>query len=152
METQSRMGHDCIVTPDENSFIEWKRLRLDKQFIINCPDENDARTVCAWMNWDQSDGEQLKEWDTVKDRMNYTGPVLCGLLKGSFQPHKEGFDEAASNIAPSNAENYFGVSKEIAWTSNHPSQELAKVCRKDGKDISEYSYNTPISPTARAKL
>ncbi|RNE97987.1 retrotransposon hot spot (RHS) protein [Trypanosoma conorhini] len=67
-------GMAVVAPSNESGFSAWAGTVSARRIIMNCPDENDVKAMCAWRTRDRPAQEQAEYWETAKARMHFAGP------------------------------------------------------------------------------
>ncbi|ESL05178.1 hypothetical protein TRSC58_07193 [Trypanosoma rangeli SC58] len=137
-------GITMLSSPNENNFKAWKKHMRAVKIIINCPDENDVKAMCAWETRNTTEEEQVEYWKEMQKRMNDVGPIpRCIFDDDQYKDRVEDAKEVLAGINASNAINYSMIGNFEKWPSNDASHKLVKAVRVIREGYLERFVNLP---------
>ncbi|ESS55110.1 retrotransposon hot spot (RHS) protein [Trypanosoma cruzi Dm28c] len=71
----SGWGMIAVPFPRVTNYDEWAKQLQTARIIVNCPDEVDVKTMCAWITRDETKEKQAECWKEVKKHMYLLGPI-----------------------------------------------------------------------------
>ncbi|EAN83899.1 retrotransposon hot spot (RHS) protein, putative [Trypanosoma cruzi] len=144
-------GMIVVTPPDKNNYESWAKQMGAEQIIMNCPEENDLKAMCAWRKHNgQLEEEETKEeadyWKKVKDRMDKVGPILRFIFnEKKCEARFIACEDAVEAITPSMLQYDAGIGSGKSCKGNNVSHKLVKAVRVRRRNL-ESSLNLLISP------
>ncbi|RNE95136.1 retrotransposon hot spot (RHS) protein, partial [Trypanosoma conorhini] len=75
--------------------------------VMNCPDGNDVKAMCAWRTRGRPAQEQKEYWETVGSRMSQVGPLPSYIFtEADFNGRTAAVSRALQAITPSVGRDY----------------------------------------------
>ncbi|RNE95733.1 retrotransposon hot spot (RHS) protein [Trypanosoma rangeli] len=68
-------GIIMLSSPNEDNLKAWTEQVGAIKIIMNCPDENDVKAMCAWETRNTTEEEQVEYWRRMHMRMDDVGPI-----------------------------------------------------------------------------
>ncbi|RNE97393.1 retrotransposon hot spot (RHS) protein [Trypanosoma rangeli] len=131
-------GAIILSSPHEDNFKQCAEHAGAIKIIMNSPDENNVKAMCAWRTRNTTEEEQVEYWRRMHMRMDDVGPIPRCI----FQFNKDRVEEIKDILAgidASNAVHYGMVGGREMWPSNDASHKLVKVVRLiTQKDVEEF--------------
>ncbi|EAN97802.1 putative retrotransposon hot spot protein (RHS) [Trypanosoma cruzi] len=123
-------GMIVVTSPNRNDYEWWAKQMRAEEFVINCPEENDVRAMCAWMKRNQIPQEQAEYWEEVRGRMNNVGPILRFIFdKQAYDDRIKACQQAVDGMNASKSRNYLDIGYCCSSNDSDLSQKLVKVVR-----------------------
>ncbi|EAN82413.1 retrotransposon hot spot (RHS) protein, putative, partial [Trypanosoma cruzi] len=140
-------GMIVVTPPEKNNYEWWATRRCATRIVINCPEENDVKAMCAWMKRNQIPQEKAEYWKEVNGRMNKVGPILCFIFgKQAYDDRIKACQQAVDGMNALKFEGYLDVGYCCLSNDSDLSRKLVKVVRvRRGYNI-ESPLNVLISP------
>ncbi|ESL05911.1 retrotransposon hot spot (RHS) protein [Trypanosoma rangeli SC58] len=131
-------GITMLSSPNENNFKSWKKHAGAVNIIINCPDENDVKAMCAWETRNTTEEEQVEYWKGMQKRMNDVGPIpRCIFDDDQYGDRVEDAKDVLAGINASNAKHYRMIKYLEEWPSNDAPHKLVKAVRVIEHDVED---------------
>ncbi|RNE95872.1 retrotransposon hot spot (RHS) protein, partial [Trypanosoma conorhini] len=112
--TPKSWGFILLSSPNEENFKAWEKQATAARIVMNCPDENDVKAMCAWETRTASAEDQRNYWEKIKKRMYYVGPIPRSIFEDiSYGNHRGVTAGVVGMIKASNAHNYLFI-----WCGN----------------------------------
>ncbi|PBJ68802.1 retrotransposon hot spot (RHS) protein [Trypanosoma cruzi cruzi] len=140
-------GMILVTSPYRNDYESWAKQMRAEEFVINCPEENDVRAMCAWMkrNWPLQ--EQAEYWKEVRARMNNVGPILRFIFyKQAYDDRIKACQQAVDGMNASKFEHYLNIGFSYSSNDSDLFQKLVKVVRVRRGYNFELPLNVLVSP------
>ncbi|PWV17732.1 putative retrotransposon hot spot protein (RHS) [Trypanosoma cruzi] len=131
--------------PKVTNYDEWAKQLQAARIIVNCPDEMDVKTMCAWITRDGAKEKQAEYWKEVKKHMYLLGPIPRHVFdEGAFTERCGAVKFALQSINEVTVKEYFSRGGGSPWYSEDPSHKPVKFVREiyAGAVI---LFNAPIS-------
>ncbi|ESS62135.1 putative retrotransposon hot spot (RHS) protein [Trypanosoma cruzi Dm28c] len=141
----SGWGMIAVSFPNVTNYDEWAKQIQAARIIVNCPDEVDVKTMCAWMKRDETKEKQAECWKEVKKHMYLLGPIPRHVFdEEAFRERCGAVRFALQSINEVTVKEHFLRGGESPWYSEDSSHKLVKVVREiyAGGVI---LFNAPIS-------
>ncbi|RNE96289.1 retrotransposon hot spot (RHS) protein, partial [Trypanosoma conorhini] len=138
-------GFILLSSPNEDNFKSWGKQKDANLIVMNCPDENDVKAMCAWETRANSAQVQKKHWETIKKRMYYVGPIQrCIFDEDTYGTRLVVTTQVLGGANASNAHNYISIVDMTMWPANDASHKLVKAVRVTVKGAAETFVNLPV--------
>ncbi|RNE95251.1 putative retrotransposon hot spot (RHS) protein, partial [Trypanosoma conorhini] len=99
--------------------------------VMNCPDEEEVKAMCAWRKRDCPEQERNKYYGAVYSRMFYVGPLPRYVLtEAEFNERTAAVESALQAITASAANDYLDRKDGNIWCPKNPFQQLVKIVRE----------------------
>ncbi|RNE97204.1 retrotransposon hot spot (RHS) protein [Trypanosoma rangeli] len=146
-------GIIMLSSPHEDNFKQWAKQADAIEIIMNCPDENDVKAMCAWETRNTTEEEQVEYWRRMQRRMDDVGQIpRCIFHDNEYKDRVEEIDNVLAAIDASNAVHYGMIGGMGMWPSNDASHKLVKVLRLiTQKDVEEF-VNLPVCFSIESEL
>ncbi|RNE97168.1 retrotransposon hot spot (RHS) protein [Trypanosoma rangeli] len=146
-------GIIMLSSPNENNFRAWKKHAGAIKTIMNCPDENNVKAMCAWETRNTTEEEQAKYWRRMHMHMDDVGPIpRCIFRFNEYKDRVEEIKEILAGIDVSNAVHYGMIGGMEECPSNDASHKLVKVVRLVTQRGLEAFVNLPVCFSLGSKL
>ncbi|RNE96254.1 retrotransposon hot spot protein (RHS) [Trypanosoma rangeli] len=146
-------GIITLSSPHENNLKAWAKQAGAIKIIMNCPDENDMKAMCAWETPNTTDEEQAEYWRRVNMRMDDVGPIpRCIFDDNKYKNRVEEIKDILAGIDASNAKHYGMIGGVEEWPSNDAPHKLVKVVRAIRQRGLEAFVNMPVCFSIGSKL
>ncbi|PWV04143.1 putative retrotransposon hot spot protein (RHS) [Trypanosoma cruzi] len=140
-------GMIVVTPPDQNNYERWATRRCATRIVINCPEENDVKAMCAWMKRNQIPQEQAEYWKEVNGRMNKVGPILRFIFgKQAYDDRIKACQQTVDGMNALKFEGYLDVGYCCLSNDSDLSRKLVKVVRIRRGNNNESPLNVLISP------
>ncbi|RNE95809.1 retrotransposon hot spot (RHS) protein, partial [Trypanosoma conorhini] len=73
--TPETWGFILLSSPNEDNFKSWAKQKHANLIVMDCPDENDVKAMCAWKTRAMSVRVQKKYWKMIKERLDDVGTI-----------------------------------------------------------------------------
>ncbi|RNE95203.1 retrotransposon hot spot (RHS) protein [Trypanosoma conorhini] len=124
-------GMVVVASPNGNNFRGWVGGADRHHCVMSCPSENEVKAMCAWMKRGRPAQEQADYWETVKQRMQFVGPIPRYIFtEADFNEHAAALGSALQAIDASVAKDYFPRADEKVWSPENPFHKLVKIERE----------------------
>ncbi|RNF07839.1 retrotransposon hot spot (RHS) protein [Trypanosoma conorhini] len=124
-------GMIVLKSPNGKSFGGWVRREDRHDRVMSCPRENEAKAMCAWMARGRPAQEQADYWETVKQRMQFVGPIPRYIFtEADFNGRTAALGSALQVIDASVAQRYFSEVDDKVWSAKNPLWKLVKIERE----------------------
>ncbi|RNF03935.1 retrotransposon hot spot (RHS) protein [Trypanosoma conorhini] len=138
-------GIIVLSSPNENNFKGWAKQKGADLVVMNCPDENDVKAMCAWETRADSAGEQTEYCEKINKRMDYVGPIPRSIFDDDkYRKRITVTTEVVGMINASNAHNYLLMGEGKMVPANDASHKLVKAVRFRGEGGDETFVNLPV--------
>ncbi|RNE94869.1 retrotransposon hot spot (RHS) protein, partial [Trypanosoma rangeli] len=137
-------GIIMLSSPNEDNFKAWAKQVGAIEIIMNCPDENDVKAMCAWGTRNTTEEEQAEYWRSMYMRMHDVGPIpRCIFNDNKYRKRVRDANNVLEGIDASNAKHYKRVGGKEMCPSNDASHKLVKVVRLITQGDVEEFVNMP---------
>ncbi|ESS60413.1 retrotransposon hot spot protein (RHS) [Trypanosoma cruzi Dm28c] len=141
----SGWGMIVVSSPEVSNYDEWAKQVKASRVIMNCPEGNDVKAMCAWVKRGLEPDEQAEYWKMVETHMEKVGPIPRYSFDEKIYIVRLGaFDGALLAIKDTDVEEYFSMGGEEKWYSEDPSHKLVKIVRARTEKGAEIFLNAPI--------
>ncbi|RNE95685.1 retrotransposon hot spot (RHS) protein [Trypanosoma rangeli] len=148
-----KWGAIMLSSPNEDNFRAWKKHAGAIKTIMNCPDENDVKAMCAWETRNTTEGEQAEYWRRMHMHMHDVGPIpRCIFQFNEYKDRVEEIKNILAGIDASNAVHYGMIGGMEEWPSNDAPHKLMKVVRAIRQGDLEAFVNLPARFSFESKL
>ncbi|RNE95317.1 retrotransposon hot spot (RHS) protein [Trypanosoma rangeli] len=138
-------GIIMLSSPNEDNFKQWAKQAGAIKIIMNCPDENDVKAMCAWRTCNTTEEEQVEYWRRMYMRMDDVGPIpRCIFQFNEYKDRVEEIRDILAGVDASNAVHYGMMGGMGMWPSNDASHKLVKVVRAIRQRGLEAFVNLPV--------
>ncbi|KEG14520.1 retrotransposon hot spot (RHS) protein [Trypanosoma grayi] len=139
-------GMIVVTSPDEDTFMEWEEQRRGRRNVMNCSSINELKAMCVWINRNELDEEQQKEWSIVEERINKVGPNLRPIFsRSTYDEYAQEIEDALFRITRSFDSVFAGANDYDIWRFSSPCEVLGKAVRHPTGDIFDDYFNEPMS-------
>ncbi|RNE95565.1 retrotransposon hot spot (RHS) protein [Trypanosoma rangeli] len=146
-------GMITLSSPHEDNFKQWAKQAGAIKIIMNCPDENDVKAMCAWRTCNTTEEEQAEYWRRMHMRTDDVGPIpRCIFQFNEYKDRVEEIKNILADIDGSNAVHYGMIGGREMWPSNDASHKLVKVVRSITQGDVEEFVNLPACFSIGNKL
>ncbi|RNE97260.1 retrotransposon hot spot (RHS) protein [Trypanosoma rangeli] len=146
-------GIIMLSSPNENNFKQWANQAGAIKIIMNCPDENDVKAMCAWETRNTTEEEQVEYWRRMHMRMDDVGPIpRCIFQFNEYKDRVEEIKDILEGIDASNAVHYGMIGGMGMRPSNDAPHKLVKVVRVIRQGNVEGFVNLPVCFSIESKL
>ncbi|RNC40873.1 retrotransposon hot spot (RHS) protein [Trypanosoma cruzi] len=139
-------GMIVVSSPKVSNYAKWATQVKASRIIMNCPEKDDVKAMCAWMKRGLKPDEQAGYWKKVKERMDKVGPIPRYIFdEDDYIDRMGAVNGALLAIKDTDVEEYFTLGgEEKKWYSEYPCQKLLKVVRARKVEGAEGFFNAPI--------
>ncbi|KAF8283298.1 putative retrotransposon hot spot (RHS) protein [Trypanosoma cruzi] len=110
---------------------EWVRQVKAARIIVDCPDKNDVRAMCAWITRDETKEKQAEYWKEVEKHMYLLGPIPRHVFdEESFTERRGAVKFALELTNDVTVKEYFPRGGESPRYSEDPSHKPVKIVRE----------------------
>ncbi|RNF00009.1 retrotransposon hot spot (RHS) protein, partial [Trypanosoma cruzi] len=142
----SGWGMIAVSFPRVTNYDEWEKQLQVARIIVNCPDEVDVKTMCAWITRDETKEKQAKYWKMAEKHMYLLGPIPRHIFDAEIYIDRLGaVNGALLAIKATDVGEYFTLGGEEKWYSEDPSHKLVKIVRVKTVEGAEVFFNASIS-------
>ncbi|RNE97420.1 retrotransposon hot spot (RHS) protein [Trypanosoma rangeli] len=121
-------GIIMLSSPNENNFKAWMEQAGTIKIIMNCPDENDVKAMCAWETRNTTEEEQVEYWRRMHMRTDDVGPIpRCIFQFNEYEDRVRDGKNILAGIDASNAVHYGMIGGMGMWPSNDASHKHVKA-------------------------
>ncbi|RNE96208.1 retrotransposon hot spot (RHS) protein [Trypanosoma rangeli] len=100
-------GIIMLSSPHEDNFKACAEQEGAIKIIMNCPDENNVKAMCAWRTRNTTEEEQVEYWRRMHMRMDDVGPISrCIFQFNEYEDRVEEIKNILEGIDASNAKHY----------------------------------------------
>ncbi|RNE95141.1 retrotransposon hot spot (RHS) protein [Trypanosoma rangeli] len=146
-------GIIMLSSPNEDNLKAWREQAGAIKIIMNCPDENDVKAMCAWETRNTTEEEQVEYWRRMHMHMHDVGPIpRCIFNDNNYKDRVEEIKDILEGIDASNAVHYGMIGGMGMWPSNDASHKLVKVLRLITQGDVEAFVNLPVCFSIESKL
>ncbi|RNE95661.1 retrotransposon hot spot (RHS) protein [Trypanosoma rangeli] len=146
-------GAIMLSSPHEDNFKAWTEQAGTIKIIMNCPDENDVKAMCAWEMRNTTEEEQAEYWRRMHMHTHDVGPIpRCIFQFNEYEDRVEEIKDILAGIDASNAVHYGMVGGVEEWPSNDAPHKLVKVVRLVTQGDVEEFVNLPACFSIENKL
>ncbi|RNF07439.1 retrotransposon hot spot (RHS) protein [Trypanosoma rangeli] len=146
-------GIIMLSSPNEKNFQAWANQEGAIEIIMNCPDENDVKAMCAWGTRSTTEEEQVEYWRRMHMRMHDVGPIpRCIFHDNKYRKRVRDANNILAGIDASNAVHYGMIGGMEECPSNDASHKLVKVVRLVTQRGLEAFVNLPVCFSLGSKL
>ncbi|RNF01529.1 retrotransposon hot spot protein (RHS) [Trypanosoma conorhini] len=124
-------GMIVLKSPNGKSFGGWVRREGCSNPTLSCPREDEVKVMCAWMKRGRPAQEQADYWETVKQRMQFVGPIPRYIFTDAdFNGRPAALGSVLQAIDASVAQRYFSEVDDKVWSAKNPLWKLVKIERE----------------------
>ncbi|RNE95451.1 retrotransposon hot spot (RHS) protein [Trypanosoma rangeli] len=146
-------GIIMLSSPNEDNFKQWAEQAGAIKIIMNCPDKNDVKAMCAWETPNTTEEEQAEYWRRMHMRMDDVGPISrCIFNDDNYKDRVEEIKDILAGIDASNAVHYGMIGGMGMRPSNDAPHKLVKVVRAIRQRGLEAFVNMPVCFSIGSKL
>ncbi|KAF8286245.1 putative retrotransposon hot spot (RHS) protein [Trypanosoma cruzi] len=139
-------GMIVVSSPKVSNYAKWAKQVRASRIIMNCPEKDDVKAMCAWMKRNETLEKQAGYWEMVEKHMKNVGPIPRHIFdEGSYIDRMGAVDDALLAIKDTDVEEYFTLGgEEKKWYSEYPCHKLVKIVRARKVEGAEGFFNAPI--------
>ncbi|RNE95119.1 retrotransposon hot spot (RHS) protein [Trypanosoma rangeli] len=142
-----------LSSPHEDNLKAWAKQAGAIKIIMNCPDENDVKALCAWGTRNTTEEEQVGYWRRMHMRMHDVGPIpRCIFNDNKYRKRVRDANNIVAGIDASNAAHYGMIGGMGMWPSNDAPHKLVKVVRSITQGDVEGFVNLSVCFSIGSKL
>ncbi|RNE95781.1 retrotransposon hot spot (RHS) protein [Trypanosoma rangeli] len=146
-------GIIMLSSPHEDNFKQWAKQAGAVKIIMNCPDENDVKAMCAWEMRNTTEEEQAEYWRRMHMHTHDVGPIpRCIFQFNEYEDRVEEIKDILAGIDASNAVHYGMIGGVEEWPSNDAPHKLMKAVRAIRQRDVEAFVNLPVCFSLGSKL
>ncbi|RNC40242.1 putative retrotransposon hot spot (RHS) protein, partial [Trypanosoma cruzi] len=139
-------GMIVVSSPKVSNYAKWATQVRASRIIMNCPEKDDVKAMCAWMKRGLKPDKQAGYWEMVEKHMKNVGPIPRHIFdEGSYIDRMDAVNDALLAIKDTDVEEYFTLGgEEKKWYSEYPCHKLVKIVRARKVEGAEGFFNAPI--------
>ncbi|EAN98325.1 retrotransposon hot spot (RHS) protein, putative, partial [Trypanosoma cruzi] len=156
----TKWGMIVVSSPNLSNYDKWANQSESVQIVMNCPEKDDIKAMCAWMKQNrqlaeeeekeeeeeeeeeeagEDEEEEADYWKKVKGRMDKVGPLLRYVFdQRKYKSRLVSCRSTINKMVLSDTQYYSVLGTEKMCEGNHVSHKLVR----------SYEYEEKINPNA----